>query len=705
MSTKTTFKRIALVAVAALGMGVLSSVAPASAAQGRQSAAITIGSTSFKTGVFNYIPITVQMGTDWTMGDSVTVTAQITAAPTTGGNSNAASVLGTGAAAASNDDGLVFAFFTNAVGTAPSVDAVSSGTDVSALSADGKSAAGSLGSSGQIQMDGAGGEVSAAAYNVVTTSSNTTTGGALTVYLGIKPDLAGSYSVLVATNDGLDPSYDTGDTRATATFTTTGSVASVALSMKNTSPIGSTTGYGVVFSATLKDSAGLATGLGALDTVTFTSNNSGDTFYQCDNVGCTTALTNGVASTGMFTNGVGYFKVQATAATADQTSTITATTDIVGGTASSATASASFKKLSDLGADTDNTVTQGLGSTTAGYDGTASQSAAWNMYVSSAATSSAVKYTLPAAAAAAGALAVKITDVSKAILGSPAKVTSIYWYQVCSFAAAATSCSVTTTHAALGSGVSTYTVTPFTASASVIGVTSASAVVTVNGGTPVTTGTNTVTASPAGPIAAVAKGTISLSANVTDRYGNAIANAAVSVSVAGRNTVAATTKLSDADGNVTFSYTDAGTINANDTVTFSYTAVSTAVTDTVTVTFGGADVSTVSVTTPNTTLGVATATTTVSPISAGDGAEAGVVAITATIKDANGNLLVGVPVTWTVSGTTALIPSAEVTTYSSATGVASSSVLRMGSWRIHSDSNCRRKDRNWLSYIRFNNCS
>jgi hypothetical protein len=443
--------------------------------------------------------------------------------------------------------------------------------------------------------------------------------------------------------------------------------------MKNTSPIGSTTGYGVVFSATLKDSAAVATGLGALDTVTFTSNNAGDTFFQCDNVGCTSALTNGVATTGMFTNGVGYFKVQAAAATADQTSTITATTDIVGGTASSATASASFKKLSDLGAIADNTVTQGLGSAVAGYDGTASQTTAWTQTVSSTATSSALKYTFAAAPAAAGALAVKITDVSKSILGAPAKVTSLYWFQVCSYAAAATSCSVSTTHAALGSGVGSYTVTPSAADASTIGVTT-SHIVTISGGTPGTTGTNTVTASPAGPVAAVAKGTISLSANVTDRFGSAIANAAVVVSVAGRNTVAATTKLSDADGNVTFSYTDAGTISANDVVTFSYTAVSTAVTDTVTVSFGGADVSTVSVTTPNTTLGVATATTTTSPISAGDGAEAGVVAITATIKDANGNLLVGVPVVWSVSGTDAKIPTAEVTTYSSATGVASSNV-------------------------------
>ena len=59
------------------------------------------------------------------------------------------------------------------------------------------------------------------------------------------------------------------------------------------------------------------------------------------------------------------------------------------------------------------------------------------MYVSSTATSSAVKYTLPAAAAAAGIFAVKITDSSKAILGSGTKA-ALYWYSTCSFAAAAT---------------------------------------------------------------------------------------------------------------------------------------------------------------------------------------------------------------------------------------------------------------------------
>jgi trimeric autotransporter adhesin len=668
MSTKTTFKRIALVAVAALGFGMIS-VAPSTAVQPQTAAAISIGSSSMKTGVFNYVPVSIQLPTTYAAGDTVTVNAQITAAPTTGGNANAASVLGSGSADDSNVDGARFQWFTDAVGTSATELAVTTLNAAHVVGAY-KEMAGQLGVG--IDSGVAAGKVSAASMHVLTSSSNTTAGGLLTVYLGVKPDLAGSYGVLVSTNAGVRTYYSAGDTRATATLTTTGSVASVALSMKNTSPIGDTTGYGVLFSATLKDSAALATNLGALDTVTFTSNNAGDTFFQCDNAGCTTALTGGVASQAMFVNGVGYFKVQAAAATADQTSTITATTDIVGGTASSTTASASFKNLSDLGAIADNTLVQGLGSTTAGYDGTPSQSASWNMYRASTATTSAVKYTLPAAAAAAGAFAVLITDTSKAILGSGTKAAQT-WHQVCSFAAAATSCSVTTTHAALGNGVSTYSATAPEASATVLGIGATAAVVTVNGATP-TAGTNVVTATPAGPIAAVTGGTISLSANVVDRFGSAIANAAVVVTVAGRNTVAATTKLSDADGNVTFSYTDAGTISANDVVTFSYTAVSTAATDSVTVSFGGADVSTVSVTSPNTTLGVATATTTVSPISAGDGAEAGAVAITATIKDASGNLLVGVPVTWTVSGTTALIPSAEVTTYSSATGVATSSV-------------------------------
>jgi hypothetical protein len=82
MSTKTTFKRIALVAVAALGFGVLTSVAPASAAD-RTATGFTVGTSSpARVGVYSTTPITVShaAGTAGT-ADTITVGARILSAP------------------------------------------------------------------------------------------------------------------------------------------------------------------------------------------------------------------------------------------------------------------------------------------------------------------------------------------------------------------------------------------------------------------------------------------------------------------------------------------------------------------------------------------------------------------------------------------------------------------------------------------------
>ena len=687
MSTKTTFKRIALGTVAALGFGVLTSVAPATALEGRTAISISVDTTkSFTRGAFNVIPITVTFPTTNVAGDTTTITAQVLAAPLTGGVSNAPSVFGPGVSnTAANGDGAATTnaaarmyFGTDAVGTfplaasgTPLLEAATASQD-NALT-DGKTIFG--------QIDAAAGETGisddsngalASAISVASTVSGASTA---TVFLVVKPDLAGSYSILVASNSAGRTYFVSGDTRTTATFATSGSVASVTLAALNTSIVGANP-LGVIMRATLKDAAGGLTNLGAADQIVLSSSNSTDKFYQCSDAGCTAELTNGVATSGMFVNGVGYFKVSS-AATADATSVITATTDILGGTNTSTTTSASFKKLVALGATAAaNTMVQGLGATT-GYDGTASQTAAWDMFVTSTATSTAVKYTFAAAAAAAGTFGVKITDTSKRILGTDTKV-ALEWTSAVSYAAAATSASLTVAHAALGNHTASsasFAVTTAAASTTVQGIEATAAVVTVKGATAALTGTNTVTATPAGPIAAVAKGTVPLTATVTNRFGTAIANAAVSISVAGRNTVAATSKLTDADGNITFSYTDAGTISANDVVTFSYNNGSTTATDTVVITYGGAAVSTVQVTSSNTTLGVAKATITPLAISAGDGVEAGASAVTATVKDASGNLLIGVPVTWTITGGTgAAVTTTTATTYSSSLGVATASI-------------------------------
>jgi len=85
MSTKTTFKRLALVTVAALGFGVLSSVAPASAANSSMAVGYTsltvVGAGGTNLG---FIPVTITNGDgDYAaIGNTESLTATITAWPT-----------------------------------------------------------------------------------------------------------------------------------------------------------------------------------------------------------------------------------------------------------------------------------------------------------------------------------------------------------------------------------------------------------------------------------------------------------------------------------------------------------------------------------------------------------------------------------------------------------------------------------------------
>jgi hypothetical protein len=81
MSTKTTFKRVALVAVASLGFGVLSSVAPASAAAIVTS--VTAGTSAPARVSVTGGATTITVNYDDTTSNAETITAQITAAPAT----------------------------------------------------------------------------------------------------------------------------------------------------------------------------------------------------------------------------------------------------------------------------------------------------------------------------------------------------------------------------------------------------------------------------------------------------------------------------------------------------------------------------------------------------------------------------------------------------------------------------------------------
>jgi trimeric autotransporter adhesin len=81
MSTKTTFKRIALVAVAALGLGVLS-VAPSSAAVLNLTATVTAGTATTTTSDSTTGASLAIRYTSTAQNDSVTVTSFVSAAPT-----------------------------------------------------------------------------------------------------------------------------------------------------------------------------------------------------------------------------------------------------------------------------------------------------------------------------------------------------------------------------------------------------------------------------------------------------------------------------------------------------------------------------------------------------------------------------------------------------------------------------------------------
>jgi hypothetical protein len=191
-----------------------------------------------------------------------------------------------------------------------------------------------------------------------------------------------------------------------------------------------------------------------------------------------------------------------------------------------------------------------------------------------------------------------------------------------------------------------------------------------------------VTLTPSGSIVANTAGSITVTALVEDQFGTAYANGRVTLAIAGRNGTQATqSSTTNASGYASFTVTDAAasTVTATvDTITVTAFDEDTSENATLTVTWGTVSVATITLGGGNNSAtGTALATPAIMDIKAGSGgAEDGIQDITATIKDANGSVVAGVPVAWTVSdaGTKANILSTRATTYSSSQGVATTSV-------------------------------
>ena len=218
MSTKTTLKRIALVAVSALGFGVLASVAPASAAAVAATGVSAATPGPFRVGQPTTIRFSITHAGVIPAADNMRVTATLTAKP----DLSTATVLDLNNGATS---AVTLARLGNTVGNgAFAVDPAATATVAT----------------GEIQVAAA-----------------TTTTSYVDVVL--TPDVAGSYQVLLSTGNAT---YVAGDKNAVVTVTTAGAPATATISsIGYTIATGGTTGS--ILKVTLKDAAGNATKLAA----------------------------------------------------------------------------------------------------------------------------------------------------------------------------------------------------------------------------------------------------------------------------------------------------------------------------------------------------------------------------------------------------------------------------------------------------------
>jgi trimeric autotransporter adhesin len=632
MSTKTTFKRVALVAVAALGLGVLTSVAPATAIQ-RAGTSVTVGTPGvFVPGQNNTIPVTFTLpaGTSNT-ADTITVIARVISAP-----------------AASNTVGSA---------ASGSVSAVTSTAATSSTFFWGLGAAGTSGSNGSLTTAGAAGfnaagQAADGSNNFSTAATYVLAAGDLagqvTLRLSFRPDVAGSYTIMftsqpagaVITNENAarqTTAVLAGYTASSVTITTGAPATTVALTSRATSsPTGTSSTTGGVLLRVAPN-----TPLSGAESITLTGSSSTVTFSDS------------VLTAGEFTNGVAFVNVHNSAAetisvTASQSGTLTTLTP----------SSIALTYATD---STQGAPTIGVLSTDLTYATGTSSGGDVNRDVRTNRTSFPIRVAFDnSAGTAAFRTSIVIHDVSGKITG----LTGARFSVPVSIAAAGTSASVTVSAVSPLLNAETFTAT--------LNTSSATNILEIQGKTSAVTA---VAVTPSLTVRAAAASTNAFTATFTDQFGSAVASEAVTVALTGRNAVTSSTLITNALGQVTYSVTDAGTAGTSDSLSFTSSTVS-SVTRTVTINYGTTTVTTMTLTGGNTTAGVTSTVLTLRDIDAGiDGASTTTHSMVATLRDAAGALMAGVPVTWTVSGTTgAAITSTTRTTFSGADGTATAQV-------------------------------
>jgi trimeric autotransporter adhesin len=594
MSTKTSIKRIALVAVSALGLGVVTSIAPASAeATTSEIAGISATTNGLRAGITTAVYLKALPNADTDNSEAVTLNSVITLRPA-------------GSAVTLNDTTTV----------------TQSGSSVT--------------------VTGAG-----------------ITGVSSTVEHKFTPDIAGTYTMVVWHDANTDSVRDAGEKSLTLTLVVvpqTDAITATVSVVNSTASMDTT--FGAAATVTIKNSNGVPTRLATFEQLSVSASNSGVVSVGSDSAGTQTPASSISGVTALtqskFTKGVAYLNVTKTAA---GTSVLSVTGEA--GAASSGINTSNTLTFKDTSAcDATDSATSG----TLSVDNTTGTSASSTTLNVKKSTSTAVSFVATLKSTDTDYVAdsycdVLVADTSGYHLGAAA-----FKYNLATLADGAELAFSVSVNLPLSAAVK---------------------VTLVNGdGTDTywditgATAESTTLANTSDYYRALSGATVALTALVKDQFGVAMADQAVTVTVSGRNSKSATV-MTNSSGYASYTFTD--TVGATSTVssdTIVLDGPGSGDSDTVTITYAATiGVSTITLTGGNVSAGVTATTATTKDINAGaSGAQATTHSYAAVVKDANGAVLVGVPVVWTVSGTGAAIPSTKQTVYTDSTGTSTSAV-------------------------------
>jgi len=666
MSTKTTLKRIALVAVSALGFGVLTSVAPASATV--TPTAITVGTIpgGAQVGTVHTTPVSIAAPFTTGGSDTFSIMVKVTSAPT----GSAFKTLATNGTNGAGGAGVSFDAGVYARSGETSTAAV--------LTASIPSGSTNLAGAAQVISDKL-----TIAY-AITSAPRTTAGGSLTVNVNVTPDVAGAYTVLVSTKSGATGAAYTGATGEVGTsysFSTGSAVSSMTLSAV-TGGTTTSSDVGQLVKLTLKDSTGAVASLRTGETVNITAGGTTDSLkkvtvsggvYSANTSNGVTANTTLVLNGSDFVNGIAYFNYADTTASTGNvitavgsgllspTITSTLNTTVTSAATGNAFAGSAITLGNPTGATRPGSGKVGVTAGTPSTDTT-----------STASTSHSYTVTVDGLTATSY-FDVKVTDTTGDLTGIVGQV----FNQVLTVTYDSTATAQTGTLTVSGAlSVAGDAFTALIRSSGGYGAT-ASDGITVTAADATATSLrpfyNTSTLGSTFTIFSPVGGTNTIWATLRDQFGAAMASKAGTWSVAGRNATATSTAFTtDASGRVSLSIADAGTAastNTQDTVTITST-----VSATVTINYGATTPSTITCLTGNED-DTANLQTYRDISASGTGAQAGAASLcTVTVKDANGAVIVGYPVTVTTASAGAAVLSTSATLYTGSAGTVSPSV-------------------------------